>query len=173
MQTSKTGIDLIKHFEGCELYAYKCPAGVWTIGYGSTKGVKEGDTITQEEADELLLHEMEEYEGYINDLVETNLKQKFIEVAETEINTQVWSIYNNGTELLVGSNFGLGKIDINDNYQQLIDVKLTGRVYEIKESKRFQIISTCMYVDIKCLKKRRLRKKRKLRKKKKETEVMK
>ena len=75
MKISQEGLSLIKKFEGCELEAYKCAAGVWTIGYGSTKGVKEGDTITQEEADELLLHEMEEYEGYINDLVETDLKQ--------------------------------------------------------------------------------------------------
>jgi len=75
MKISKEGLSLIKKFEGCELEAYKCAAGVWTIGYGSTKGVKEGDTHTQEEADKLLLHEMDEYEGYINEMVTTNLKQ--------------------------------------------------------------------------------------------------
>lgn len=37
-------------FEGLRLKAYKCPAGVWTIGAGRTKGVKEGMTITREEA---------------------------------------------------------------------------------------------------------------------------
>ena len=68
-------MSLIKKFEGCELEAYKCAAGVWTIGYGSTKGVKEEDTLTQEEADNLLLHEMQEYEGYINDLVKAPLEQ--------------------------------------------------------------------------------------------------
>jgi lysozyme len=75
MNISKEGLSLIKKFEGCELEAYKCAAGVLTIGYGSTKGVKEGDTITQEEADKLLLHEMNEYEGYINDAVTVDLKQ--------------------------------------------------------------------------------------------------
>ena len=75
MNISQEGLSLIKKFEGCELEAYKCAAGVWTIGYGSTKDVKEGDTHTQEEADKLLLHEMSEYEGYINDMVKTNLKQ--------------------------------------------------------------------------------------------------
>ena len=75
MNISQEGLALIKKFEGCELEAYKCAAGVWTIGYGSTKGVKEGDTITQEEADNLLLHEMEEYESYINNLVEVDLEQ--------------------------------------------------------------------------------------------------
>lgn len=50
---------LIKQFEGCKLKAYKCPAGIWTIGYGSTfykngTKVKENDTITLDEANELL-----------------------------------------------------------------------------------------------------------------------
>jgi lysozyme len=75
MNISQEGLSLIKRFEGCELEAYKCAAGVWTIGYGSTKGVKEGDTVSQEEADKLLLHEMEEYEGYINDMVNVDLEQ--------------------------------------------------------------------------------------------------
>ena len=44
MNISQEGLALIKKFEGCELEAYKCAAGVWTIGYGSTKNVKEGDT---------------------------------------------------------------------------------------------------------------------------------
>lgn len=52
--------DIIKKYEGCELKAYKCPAGVWTIGWGTTiypdgKSVQEGDTCTQNEADSLLL----------------------------------------------------------------------------------------------------------------------
>lgn len=51
--------DLIKKYEGCRLVAYKCPAGVWTIGWGSTTyengtPVKQGDKITQKRADELL-----------------------------------------------------------------------------------------------------------------------
>ena len=75
MKISQEGLSLIKKFEGCELEAYKCSAGVLTIGYGSTKGVKEGDSITQQEADELLLHEMDEYESYINDMVKSDLKQ--------------------------------------------------------------------------------------------------
>ena len=75
MKISQEGIALIKKFEGCELEAYKCAAGVWTIGYGSTKGVEEGNTITQEDADNLLLEEMNEYEGYINDMVTVDLKQ--------------------------------------------------------------------------------------------------
>ena len=62
MKTSPKGVALIKSFEGCRLKAYKCPAGVWTIGYGHTAGVKEGDTITQETADAYLRNDLEKYE---------------------------------------------------------------------------------------------------------------
>jgi len=75
MNISKEGLSLIKKFEGCELEAYLCPAGVWTIGYGHTKDVKEGDKINKEEADYLLQEEMIEYESYINDFVEVPLEQ--------------------------------------------------------------------------------------------------
>ena len=50
MKTSQRGINLIKQFEGVCLTAYKCPAGVYTIGYGHTRGVKRGMKITEEEA---------------------------------------------------------------------------------------------------------------------------
>ena len=75
MQISKEGLSLIKRFEGCELKAYRCPANVWTIGYGHIKDVKEGDEITKEEAEYMLQEEMIEYEGYINDLVKVPLEQ--------------------------------------------------------------------------------------------------
>jgi len=45
---------IIKEFEGLRLTSYLCPAGVWTIGYGHTKGVKKGMKIDQTEADRLL-----------------------------------------------------------------------------------------------------------------------
>ena len=62
MKTSQNGIDLIKKFEGCRLKAYKCAAGVWTIGYGHTNGVKSTNVITQEKAEELLKKDLEKYE---------------------------------------------------------------------------------------------------------------
>ena len=36
LKIGQKGLNLIKEFEGCKLEAYKCPAGVWTIGYGTT-----------------------------------------------------------------------------------------------------------------------------------------
>lgn len=75
MNTSAEGIALIKKFEGCELKAYQCSAGVWTIGYGHTKGVEEGDTISKDEAEEMLVEELHEYENYVNEYVNVALSQ--------------------------------------------------------------------------------------------------
>jgi len=75
MKISKEGITLIKKFEGCELTAYKCAAGVWTIGYGHTKDVKENDVITKEEAESMLVHELQEYCNDVDIAVKVDLKQ--------------------------------------------------------------------------------------------------
>lgn len=62
MKISQNGIDLIKKFEGVRLNAYKCPAGVWTIGYGHTAGVYQGQVITQSYAEALLKADLVIYE---------------------------------------------------------------------------------------------------------------
>ena len=54
MKMSQEGLDLLKDFEGCRLTAYKCSAGVDTIGFGFTAGVKPGDTMTQAQCDDRL-----------------------------------------------------------------------------------------------------------------------
>lgn len=66
MKVSENGIALIKKFEGCKLKAYKDSAGVLTIGYGHTKNVKSGQTITQEEADALLLEDLEKFDAHVS-----------------------------------------------------------------------------------------------------------
>lgn len=75
MRTSKKGIDLIKQFEGCRLTAYKCPSGVYTIGYGHTKGVTKGQKISQERANSLLGQDIKEYENAVNRLISAPLNQ--------------------------------------------------------------------------------------------------
>jgi GH24 family phage-related lysozyme (muramidase) len=75
MQISNKGLDLIKFYEGLELEAYKCAAGVLTIGYGWTHDVKEGDTITEERAEELLREGIVQYENAVHDLVDVPLEQ--------------------------------------------------------------------------------------------------
>jgi lysozyme len=48
-------LKLVRDSEGCKLTAYQCPAGIWTIGWGQTKGIKQGMTWTQNQADEDLI----------------------------------------------------------------------------------------------------------------------
>ena len=72
MNISKTGIQLIKDFEGLRLNAYKCSAGVPTIGYGSTfypdkSNVKMSDVLRdKEEAEILLINTLEDFDIYVS-----------------------------------------------------------------------------------------------------------
>ena len=72
--------ELVKEFEGCKLKAYKCPAGIWTIGYGNTqyengKAVKEGDVITLERAEQLLEIILIKFIQQVGELVKSNINQ--------------------------------------------------------------------------------------------------
>ena len=76
MNISEKGLNLIKSFEGCHLKAYKCPAGVWTIGYGHTgKDVKEGLVITQEQAEHYLKNDVIIHSENVSRLVKRPLTQ--------------------------------------------------------------------------------------------------
>jgi lysozyme len=80
-KTSDSGEVLVQGFEGLRLKAYKCPAGVWTIGWGSTfyangKPVKQGDKLLNKEcADDLLEHTLKIFADAVNNLVKVSLNQ--------------------------------------------------------------------------------------------------
>lgn len=73
MRTNAAGHRLIKSAEGCRLEAYQCSAGVWTIGYGSTKEVHAGLRINQDEAERRLGDDIEDAEDVVNRLVTVRL----------------------------------------------------------------------------------------------------
>ena len=75
MTTSSKGLRLIKGFEGLRLESYKCPAGVWTIGYGHTKGIKPDMVIDQSKADEYLIEDIAPIERFLNAL-KINFRQE-------------------------------------------------------------------------------------------------
>lgn len=75
MKTSQNGIDLIKKYEGCVLTAYKCPSGVWTIGYGHTKGVKKGQKTTKKQAEYILTQDLKTFEKGVLKAVKVTLNQ--------------------------------------------------------------------------------------------------
>lgn len=66
MKTSQRGISLIKSFESLRLEAYRCPAGIWTIGYGHTAGVRRGDRINEQKAEQLLAEDLREFEEVVS-----------------------------------------------------------------------------------------------------------
>ena len=96
MKTSKDGLQLIKDFEGLELSAYKCAAGVWTIGYGHIKGVQEGMSISEARANEMLNEELTEYENYIN-------KGVTVPLSPCQFDAMVSWVYNLGNGNLSSS----------------------------------------------------------------------
>lgn len=68
MKASQNAYDIIKKYEGLRLEAYRCPAGVLTIGYGHTKGVKEGMKINRAEADIYLVSDVAGSERFLDSL---------------------------------------------------------------------------------------------------------
>lgn len=110
MEINKAGKDLIKRFEGCKLKAYKCPANVFTIGYGNTfyedgTKVKEGDVITQERADEL-------FDIIINDFARMTDALVKSDVTENNFAAIVSFTFNVGTGNLKKSTL-LKKVNAN------------------------------------------------------------
>lgn len=75
MQPSQAAIDLIKAAEGLRLTAYRDSAGILTIGYGSTGGIKPGQTITPEQAEAMLVDDMDEAADAVRKLVTVPLTQ--------------------------------------------------------------------------------------------------
>lgn len=94
--TSRTGLPLIKQFEGCKLAAYVCPAGVLTIGWGRTTNVKRGDTCTQAQADAWLVQEYDAFEKKVKALVKVSL-------TANQLGALVSFAYNVGTGALGSS----------------------------------------------------------------------
>lgn len=120
MHISEKGLRLIKNFEGCRLTAYKCSAGVWTIGWGHTAGVKQGMTITQKQADDMLKTDLVVYENHVK-----SLKREF---NQNEFDALVSFCYNCG----IGSLKTLCKNRTNAQIAEalLLYNKAGGRVLE-------------------------------------------
>ncbi|MEM9266897.1 MAG: lysozyme [Cyanobacteria bacterium P01_F01_bin.13] len=68
-QTNASGVSLIKSFEGLRLKAYQDAVGVWTIGYGTTRGVRPGQEISEAQAEALLKTDLNRFEQALNQAV--------------------------------------------------------------------------------------------------------
>lgn len=75
MKINEAGLKIIKEYEDLRLEAYLCPANKWTIGFGNTfykdgSPVKKGDTISQEDAEELFLHVVNDFADQVSNAVQ-------------------------------------------------------------------------------------------------------
>lgn len=101
-------LELIKKYEGFSSQAYKCPAGVWTVGYGHTGyDVTESTTITMEEAELLLKKEVEKICDQISFLLDVKLTQN-------QLSALVSLVYNVGPNAFKNSRL-LKRINLKDN----------------------------------------------------------
>jgi len=76
MRISEQGLDLIKSFEGLRLKSYQDSIGVWTIGWGHTRGVRKGQVITEAQAERFLRDDLEPIERQLTaDLGEDGVLQ--------------------------------------------------------------------------------------------------
>jgi lysozyme len=98
MKTSEAGLKLIRQFEGLRLRAYRCPAGIWTIGYGHTTAagppeVREGMRISREEAEAILKRDLAQFENVVSSMVKVPL-------TENQFDTLVSFAFNCGVTAL-------------------------------------------------------------------------
>jgi lysozyme len=110
LTTGPDGSRLIQHYESCRLTAYPDPAtggAPWTIGWGETKGVTRGMTITQAQADEMLRHRLTaDFEPAVRRAVCVPLTQR-------QFDALVSAVYNIGPGLLTGTTI-IGKLNAYD-----------------------------------------------------------
>lgn len=110
MKTSDNGIEFIKKHEGLRLKAYLCPSGKPTIGYGHTKGVKLGDVITEEEAEQLLREDLI--------VVENEINRHNLNLNQNQFDALVSFVYNVGIGNFRSSTL-LKKIKANPNDESI------------------------------------------------------
>ncbi|MGJ3251504.1 MAG: lysozyme [Elainellaceae cyanobacterium] len=90
------GLRLIKSFEGLRLEAYLDPVGIWTIGYGTTSGVRPGMEITAAEAEDLLKRDLRRFEAAVS----RNVK---VPINDDQFSALVSFTYNVGEGALASS----------------------------------------------------------------------
>lgn len=95
-QINAKGLRLLKSFEGLRLEAYIDPVGIWTIGYGTTSGVRPGMKITEAEAEAFLRRDLARFEQAVADLVAVPLN-------EDQFSALVSFAYNVGEGALANS----------------------------------------------------------------------
>jgi len=112
MKSSEKAYSLIRQFEGLQLKACRCPAGVWTVGYGHTSGVEPGIAVTKEQAEAFLRQDIVAIENVVN--------AECLNLRQCQLDALVSFVFNVG-----GGNFRkstlLKKIKANPDDNSIMD----------------------------------------------------
>ena len=111
MKTSDKGIEFIIKEEGEVLHAYRCQAGVWTIGVGHTEGVTPDMKITKEQSRQLLKADLCRFEKVVNETIKHPLLQH-------QFDALVSFAFNIGTQAFKNSTLAK-KINANAPYNEI------------------------------------------------------
>lgn len=129
--SAESAMDFIESWEGCKLQAYKCPAGIWTIGVGHTKNVAEHDEITYEQSRELLRQDIEEVKRGLARFVNVHVTEgQFVALVSLAFNVGVSYVVHQCPKLMRALNAG----DVEACAHEFLDitkangVELTGLI---------------------------------------------
>jgi lysozyme len=106
MTISQKGLEIIKRHEGLKLEAYMCPAGVWTLGYGTTKGIVQGMSCTIKAAEAMMERDVSYFAAKVADLVK-------VPTTQSQFDALVSFAYNVGSKAFADSTL-LAKLNAGD-----------------------------------------------------------
>lgn len=115
----ESAMDFIEAWEGCKLTAYKCPAGIWTIGVGHTKDVTEHDEITYEQSRELLYADLRAVQFDLAKFINVHVTEgQFVALMSLAFNVGVSYVVHKCPKLMRALNAG----DIEAAAHEFLDI---------------------------------------------------
>lgn len=119
----ESAMDFIEAWEGCRLTAYKCPAGVWTIGVGHTQDVTEHDEITYEQSRDLLRRDLELVKHNLAPFINVHVTEgQFVALVSLAFNVGVGYVVRQCPRLMRALNAG----DVEACAHEFIDINRAG-----------------------------------------------
>lgn len=120
---AEVAMDFIEAWEGCRLTAYKCPAGVWTIGVGHAKDVTEHDEITYEQSRELLRRDIEQVKHELAPYINVHITEgQFVALVSLAFNVGVSYVVHKCPKLMRALNAG----DVEACANEFLDITKAG-----------------------------------------------
>ena len=118
MKASESLVEKIKEFEGFSNTAYKCAGGVWTCGFGATKGITPTTRCTRSEAEQWLLRDIAPIEAYLNTIPEVNTQGQYDALVDFAYNLGLGNLKS--STLLRKIKAGASTKDIQEQFRRWV-----------------------------------------------------